>query len=423
VEEVCSEDFMLRSSKPTVMDIRRVNRSTVLRSIYLDRAVSRQELSQRTGLSPATVTNVVTELLQDGVVVEAGVEESQGGRPRSILTINPHYGYFLGVEIGETLTRIELFDLTLRKLGASACALALDESGPEHLVESLSQRVKVLLDEAGVTAEQVIGVGTGVGGVVELTEPVSVYLPNWGWRNVLLGGLLHKRLGMPIFLDNAAKAMALAESLFGAAQGIQHAVVLLVGTGIGAGIIAHGSLYRGAINSAGEWGHTCLELNGRLCRCGGHGCLEAYAGVPGILERLREVEPLSPLLQGNDQHRSLAALVDAFKQGEPVATQLLNDTAHYLGAGIANLINLFNPQLILLGGWAGLELGAVILPELHHFVERYAALKPLLSLAKLELCQLGHDAVPMGAATLVLEHFLTTTSRPNPASELKAFAS
>jgi predicted NBD/HSP70 family sugar kinase len=341
------------------------------------------------------------------------VEESQGGRPRSILTINTNYGYFLGVEIGETLTRIELFDLTLRKLGAAAYPLALDESEPEQVVEQIHRGVGALLAESSVTPDNVIGVGVGVGGVVELAEPVSVYLPSWGWRNVPLGTLLQERLCMPIYLDNAAKAMAQAESLFGAGQGIDHVAVLLVGTGIGAGIMAHGSLYRGAINGAGEWGHTCMELDGRLCRCGSHGCLEAYAGAPGIIERLREVEPQSRLLQSNDQHSTLAAIVDAARQGEPAATRLLKDTAHYLGAGIANLINLFNPQLILLGGWAGLQIGEYILPELHKFVERYT-LKQLLSVTRIDLCQLGQDAVPMGAATLGLEQFLTTTGRQSP---------
>jgi predicted NBD/HSP70 family sugar kinase len=399
---------MFLSPKPTVLDIRRVNRSRVLRRIYLDRSVSRQELSQLTGLSSATVTNVVTELLQEGVVVEAGVEESQVGRPRSILTINPTYGYFLGVEIGETLTRIEFFDLTLCKLGAAACPLALHESEPEQLVELIHSQIKALLGEAGVTPEKVIGVGVGVNGVVELTDPVTVSLPSWGWRDVFFGHLLQQRLGMPIYLDNGAKAMAQAESLFGAAQGSEYVAVLLVGTGIGAGIIAYGSLYRGTINSAGEWGHTCLELDGRWCRCGSRGCLEAYAGAPGILERLREVDPQSPLLQSNDQHGSLAAIVDAAWQGEPIASRVLKDTAHYLGVGIANLINLFNPQLILLGGWAGLLIGEYILPELRQVVKRYALRQPL-SVTRIDLCQLGEDAVPMGAATLGLEQFLIRT--------------
>lgn len=392
------------------MNIRRVNRSMVLRRIYLDRSVSRQEISQLTGLSSATVTNVVAELLQEGIVIEAGVEESQGGRPRSILTINPNYGYFFGVEVGETLTRIELFDLTLRKLGAITYPMALQESEPEQLVEDIQRGVKALLAESSVALENVIGVGVGVGGLVDLSEPASVYLPTWGWRNVPLGALLEGRLGMPISLDNAAKAMTLAESLFGAGQGIEHLAVVLVGTGVGAGIIAHGSLYRGAINSAGEWGHTCIQLDGRLCRCGSHGCLEAYTGAPGIIEHLREAEPQSQLLQCNDQHSTLSAIIDAARQGEPVAAQALKETAHYLGAGLANLINLFNPQLILLGGWAGLQFGEFILPELRHFVERYALRRPL-SVTRIGLCQLGQDAVPMGAATLSLEQFLLTVGR------------
>ena len=218
---------------------------------------------------------------------------------------------------------------------------------------------------------------------------------------------------MPIYLDNGAKAMAQAESMFGAGQGIEHLAVLLVGMGIGAGIIAHGSLYRGATNSAGEWGHTLIELDGRLCRCGSHGCLEAYAGAPGIIERLREVAPQSSLLQSDDQESTLAAIVDAARHEDSAAAQVLKDTAHYLGAGIANLINLFNPQLIVLGGWAGLQIGEYILPELRRFVERYALKQPFHA-TRIDLCQLGQDAVAMGAASLVLEQFLMTTGRQNP---------
>jgi predicted NBD/HSP70 family sugar kinase len=398
---------MKKVSKPTVLDLRRVNRSTVLRRIYLDRSVCRQELSQFSGLSLASVTNVVTELLQEGIVVETGIEASLGGRPRSILTINPHYGYFIGVEVGETLTRIELFDLTLRKLGAAVYPLALDEHRPEQVVQYIHQGVETLLSEAGVTLEQVIGLGVSVGGIVEQAEQVSAYIAGWEWQNVPFVTLLEEHLHIPIFLDNAAKAMAQAESLFGAAQGVEHVAVLLVGTGIGAGIIADGSMFRGAINSAGEWGHTCMELDGRLCRCGSHGCLEAYAGAPGIIARLRELAPQSSLLHHNDQERMLAAIVDAARDGDPVATRVLKDTAHYLAAGIANLINLFNPQLILLGGWVGMQIGEFILPELRQFAARYALKQPF-DVTKIDLCQLGTDAVAMGAATLVLEHFFVT---------------
>lgn len=412
---------MIRAAKPTVMDIRRVNRSTVLRRIYLDRSVSRQELSQLSGLSPATVTNVVAELLQEGIVIEAGMEASQGGRPRSILTTNPHYGYFIGVEVGDTLTRIELFDLTLHKLGAVAYPAVLSENQPEQVVEYIHQGVKAVLAESGVALEHVLGIGVSVGGIVEQVEHVFAYIPSWGWRSVPLATLLEERFHMPIYLENAAKVMAQAESLFGAGQGYEHLAVLLVATGIGAGIIADGSLYRGAGNSAGEWGHMTIELDGRPCRCGSRGCIEAYAGAPGIIASLREAEPQSSLLHSDDQESTLAAIVDAARGGDPAVTQVLKDTVHYLGAGIANLINLFNPQLILLGGWVVLQIGEYILPELRQCVERYALKQPL-SLTKIDLCQLGQDAVAMGAATLVLEQFLTTTGRQNPSPLMRALA-
>jgi predicted NBD/HSP70 family sugar kinase len=372
--------------------------------------MSRQELSQHSGLSPATVTNVVVELLQEGIVLESGIEASQGGRPRSILTINPHFGYFLGVEAGDTFIRIELFDLTLHLIGSIAYPLALNENHLEQVVQSIHQGIQAVLDEKNVTPENVIGVGIGVGGLV---EQGSASLPSWGWKSVPLATLLEEGLHIPISLENAAKAMAQAESLFGAGQGYEDIAVLLVGTGIGAGIITDESLYHGASNSAGEWGHTTLVLDGRPCRCGSYGCLEAYAGAPGIIERLREVAPESSLLQSNGQESTICALVAAARDGNLAATQVLTDTAHYLGAGIANLINLFNPQLIVLGGWVGLEIGEYILPELRQFVARYALKQPF-SATKIELSQLGQNATAMGAAALILEQFLLTAGRHNP---------
>jgi predicted NBD/HSP70 family sugar kinase len=400
---------MKRVQKSTVLDVRRINRSTVLRRIYQGRSMSRQELSQHSGLSPATVTNVVVELLQEGIVLESGIEASQGGRPRSILTINPHYGYFIGVEVGETRIRIELFDLTLRLVDFVAYTLTLDENQPERVVQYIHQGIRIVLAATIITQENVIGVGIGVGGLV---EQGSACIPDWDWRSVPLASLLEEGLHIPISLENSAKAMAQVESLFGTGQGYEHIVILLIGTGIGAGIIADDTLYRGASNSAGEWGHTTIELDGRLCRCGSYGCLEAYAGAPGIIERLREVAPESLLLQDHDQESMVSAIVAAARDGNPAAIQVLKDTAHYLGAGIANLINLFNPQLIVLGGWVGLEIGAYILPDLRQFVARYALKQPFAAV-KIEISQLGQDAAAMGAAALILEQFLLTAGRQN----------
>ena len=179
---------MKRVHKSTVLDIRRINRSTVLRRIYQGRSMSRQELSQHSGLSPATVTNVVVELLQEGIVLESGIEASQGGRPRSILTINPHYGYFIGVEVGETRIRIELFDLTLRLVDFVAYTLTLDENQPERVVQYIHQGIRIVLAATIITQENVIGVGIGVGGLV---EQGLACIPDWDWRQSARRGFAH----------------------------------------------------------------------------------------------------------------------------------------------------------------------------------------------------------------------------------------
>jgi len=395
----------------TVRDLRRANRHVVLQQIYFGGPISRLEISRRTDLSPATVTNVVADLLAEGIVTESGSEESQGGRPRTLLTINPVYGFFVGIDVGETQIQAGLFDMLLHKLSMVRTPLTPDENRPQQVVSHIVGGVRELLSKSGIQHDKIIGVGIGVPGVVERLGGVSVFAPNWGWHNVSLLAMLKRHIDRPIYLDNGAKAMALAEMWFGAGRGTENLAVLLIGTGVGAGIIAQGGLYRGVTNSAGEWGHTAIELDGRMCRCGSQGCLEAYVGAPGIIQRLRELDPQSDLL--NDQTTTIAAIVEAAQRGDHAAKQVLTDTAHYLGAGIANLINLFNPELIVLGGWAGLQIGEFILPELYRFIQRYALKRPFDAVS-ISLSQLGQDAISMGAACLVLGDLLGSESWQGP---------
>jgi len=397
----------MAASRSTVRDLRRRHRRLVLQHLYVDGRMSRLEMSQRCGLSAATVTNVVAELLAEGIVVEAGSKESEGGRPRTILAVNPRYGYFVGVDVGETLVRIELFDLTLRSLRTVTHPLTAADNRPSSVVRHIVTGLDAVLADAAIPADNVVGIGIGVPGVVERAGSVLVHAPSWGWRAVPLMAMLDEQITLPIALDNGAKAMAQAELWFGAGRGVDDLAVLLIGTGIGAGVITQGALYRGATNGAGEWGHITLALDGRLCRCGSHGCLEAYAGAAGIMASLREASPHSPLIADNDdQEETIMALVAAAGRGDPIAVRVLEETTHYLGAGIANLINLFNPRRIVVGGWVGQHIGPSILPRLREVVARYALGQPL-SAATVVPGQLGPDAVAMGAATLALDVFLT----------------
>jgi len=396
---------------PTTRDLRRNNRSKALREIYFDGPISRLEISQRNDLSQATVTNVVADLLREKIVVESAIKESDGGRPIALLTINPEHGYIIGIDAGETVIQVSLFDLCLHEIHTVFQPLSLEENQPDQVVQHIVNGVKQLLENYNRNQIQILGVGIGFPGLVDPEAGISIYAPNWGWHDVPVASMLETKLGLPMSLDNGAKAMAQAESMFGAGQGVNSLAVLLVGTGIGAGLIENGVLYRGAMNSAGEWGHTILKMDGRQCRCGNNGCLEAYCGALGIINRYRELAPSIAQLLTGDQKDMVRSILKAAQNGDPSARKVLDDTASYLAVGIGNLINLVNPQRVILGGWVGMMLGTEILPALSKSVALYALPQPLRR-TELGLCHLGDEAVAKGAATLILEKFLRSAGSP-----------
>ncbi|HEX4206212.1 MAG TPA: ROK family transcriptional regulator [Ktedonobacteraceae bacterium] len=390
---------------PTARDLRRINRRTVLQAMLTDRTISRLELSQRSGLSTGTVTNVVAELLAEGIILEAGFEASEGGRRRAILTLNSQYGYFLGGEIGETDIAVELFDITLRKLKAVRYPLASAQNNPAHVVNYVIEGATSLLQEAQVGQDKILGLGLGLPGIVERLGDELVSAPAWGWEPVPLKTMLREHFSFPLHIDNGAKTMALAEMRLNPGAPMETMAVLHLGTGVSAGVIYEGKLYRGASNSAGEWGHTIMNLDGQPCRCGRQGCLEAYVGAPGIMRHLRELDAHHPTLGSDGEIGTIAALLTSMRSGDPVAVQVVQDTVQYLGAGVANVINLFNPQRVILGGWLGLQLGEFVLPAIRHATQRYALKQPF-EVAKMSVSVLGRDGVSIGAAIIALEDFV-----------------
>ncbi|MEV4315464.1 ROK family transcriptional regulator [Actinocrispum sp. NPDC049592] len=397
------------AKRTTVRDLRRHNRSTLLSKLFFDGPLSRHELSQLTGLSAATVSNVTGELVDERLIIEAGLVESDGGRPRVLLRVDPAYGHVIGIDVGETGVKVELFDLAMNRLGAvdHPVTSGLD---PETVVAQIASGVAEVLAEAGVEERTVLGIGVGVPGTVDQTKPVVVHAQTIGWEGVAIEELLRASgITLPLFFDNGAKTQGQAEMWFGAGRGARHAVIALIGSGVGASVITDGTTYRGSTSSAGEWGHTTIVYNGRLCRCGSHGCLEAYVGAEGILDRYRKARGGKDI-PGTDEQSQLDAMVAAAVRNK-TAAKVLEETAGYLGAGIANLINLFNPERIVLGGWAGLAIGGRLLPGIRQAAQAHALRHPY-GVTSIELCQLGPDAVAVGAATLPVAALLAEGGDP-----------
>ena len=404
---------MAERGKRTVRDLRRGNRASLLRHLYFEGPLSRQELGRDTGLSAGSISNVVGELIADGMVEEAGAVESDGGRPRTLLQVSAGFGYVVGVDVGETRVRVELFDLALTERASADLPLSDSGHDVDHVVSLALQGIESVVREAGIDDSEVLGVGIGVPGIVEHTpaedgrpaapgdaDGIVVHGQTIGWEAVPLGRLLRAGTALPLYIDNGAKTLGQAEMWFGGGRGSRNVVIALIGSGVGACVVADGTPYHGASSSAGEWGHTTLRVSGRTCRCGSRGCLEAYVGAEALLGRW----PSAP--EGVSEETALAALLAAADQ-DPEAGALLAEAAEYLGAGIADLINLFNPERIVIGGWAGLLLGPRLLPAVREVAAAYALHHPCAQ-TSIELGRLGADAVTVGAATLPLARFLDT---------------
>jgi predicted NBD/HSP70 family sugar kinase len=389
---------MVERTRSTVRDLRRDNRSVLLWSLFFDQPCSRQGLSDATGLSTASVSNVTRELISEGIVAEAGSVDSDGGRPRVLLRMNPDYGYVVGIDVGETCIRVEMFDLTMTVRAKAEHRLDPSEHGVYEMVDGISACLARVLADSGVEPSAILGAGVGVPGVVEQGHEVLVHAQTYGWDAVPLERLLRPSAGFPLYIENGAKTMGQAELWFGAGHGARRAVVCLIGSGVGASVITSSSSGRGRSTTSAEWGHTTIKVAGRLCRCGSRGCLEAYVGAGAILERYGLPLP------GDDQESKLAALMAV----TPVP-EILNETAFYMGAGIANLINLFGPERIILGGWAGLMLGERLMPAIREAARQHS-LQHQFAGTSIELGRLGPDAVALGAATLPVERFLNGTA-------------
>ncbi|WP_128429501.1 ROK family transcriptional regulator [Streptomyces cyaneus] len=393
----------------TVRDLRRGNRTAVLQRLYFDGPMSRFELAPATGLSGGSISNVVAELVADGLVEEAGTVESDGGRPRTLLRVAPASGHMIGVDVGETRVRVELFDLTLTELARTERPLERQGYDVEVIVGHIRDGIAEVLAETDITPERLLGVGVGVPGIVARTpeQGAVVHGQTIGWDAVPLESLLRSTCELPetlpYFIDNGARTLGHAEMWFGAGHGAANAVVVLFGSGVGACLVTQEVEQGRSL----EWGHLTVRVRGRRCRCGALGCLDAYAGAEALLDRWREEGGRPP--QGTDEETALTAMLAAAYPAEgadadPAALNVLEEAAEYLGAGLSDLINLFQPERILIGGWAGLQLGPRILPAVRRYAASYALRHPAERVS-IDLGGLGPDAVTVGAAILPLADF------------------
>lgn len=408
----------MKAHKRSSRDIRSESRLDVLHALLSLETSTRNELSRRTRLSVATVATIVNELLAEDLLIEAGLSSSGAGRPTTVLRINGDRGYVIGVDIAETYVRSVVFDAALIEVGSAE--VPLDESllSLDYLVEGTVASLTRALAETGVDRSAVLGAGIALPGLVRGGESMDVVAPARQWRNREVIDRLREQIGLPLVVENSLKAIATAELWFGKGRTASSMVIVNLGTGVGAGIFIDGKILRGSSNSAGEWGHTILVLDGRLCRCGRRGCVEAYVGAPAIQETLREIAPEHPLTQAH-QRDFIDALAAELATGDQDAAvrETLARTAHYLGCALADIAAMINPELLMITGWTAWALGELLLPDIER---EMIARAPAGSADDLELgiSTVRGNSVAIGMATLAFERFLGDVGLPTTAAPL-----
>jgi len=383
-----------------------LNRSLILNTIRTHGEVSRAEIAKITKLTPPTVTNIVSELLDNKLVIESDLGASTGGRRPIMLRINADAYHIVGVDIGIHWLRTVVTNLNADIKAAEKLALPprVDEAA---LIGHLIDTVKLVLKKAGISAGDLMGIGLGMHGLVDPAAGKAIFAPNFGLRDISLREPLEREFQVPVHVENDVVAFALGESWFGEGTDTGNFIAVNIGEGVGAGIVLNGQLYKGATYSAGEIGHTTVEMDGPRCTCGNYGCLQSLVSGPALVrqavQRLEAGErSLIRELCGEDPEAITGEMIaQAARQGDPLAIDLFRRVGRYLGIGLANLINTLNPRKIILGG--GVTNAAdLFLEETRRTIHERAMDTPANAVS-IVITNLGEYASAIGAVTIVLD--------------------
>lgn len=389
--------------------VRELNTSTVMDAIRLYAPISRAEIAVRTGLNRSTVSLIVNELIDRGYVHETIRQDLKIGRPGMLLQFNPAGGFAIGVEIGVDFLSVLLANFTAEILWQHREEIPLG-TNRYTIMESAENLISQAVEQGQQAGLRPLGIGVGLPGLVDERMGKLVFAPNLKWSDIPVRLIWMSRFNMPVYVDNEANIAAMGEYFYGAAHDVKDFIYLKTGVGLGAGIMINGKLFKGAHGFAGEIGHTTLYAGGPICGCGRQGCWETYVSTAAILASARarmEQNPtpdLHRLVGSNLDQLTYENLIQAAELGDPTAIQTFDETAVHLGIGVTNLVNTFNPEVVVLGGALSL-CSQWLTPTINRILQENA-LPPLRSRTRLEVSTQGENACVLGAVAYVLDNVL-----------------
>ncbi len=404
---------MTKTNSADLATLREMNLSAVLRFIYHEAPISRSQLAVKTGLNKSTISSLVEDLLDRRLVHETGIASVGKGRPSTMLEIHPQAGAVVAVELGVDFVGAAIIDFKGNILWRK-----LEPADPAASQEKTLGQTMTLVEETIRACRRehhrILGLSFSIPGTVDLQEGLIIFAPNLNWRSVPLGKMFSSYTGLKVFIENDANAAAIAEHLFGVARNLHDFLFVFAGVGLGSGLYLNDRLYRGTGGYAGEIGHTPIiaEPFQNPCQCGNLGCWETYANqfsiihrVENRLERSAEGSLIPGLMDEYGSKLSIPIIKQAAEEGDACAIESLAEAGSAMGTGFAVLVNLFNPEKIVLGGPVSIA-GEFLMPSIRESVSRHA-MKEILSQTEIHLSAFGPDASLVGAAAVVVDDVLT----------------
>ncbi len=389
--------------------VRKVNRSLILNTLRLHAPTSRAQVANITGLTRGTVSNIINVLMEDGLVFEDKLQDSKIGRPSILLGLRPDGGAVIGVEIGVDFISVLLTNFVAETLWEIRVQTTLSQSQ----TDIINQAEKYIDQALTIAKEQTLrplGIGVGLPGLVNVRQGNLIIAPNLHWKDLPLRLMWNQRFHLPIYIDNEANLAALGEYYFGVARNVDNFIYLTSDIGLGGGIMIDGRLFRGGHGYGGEIGHIQRNPQGEQCGCGRIGCWETQVGPRAVLRRVKNEfqthhdQSLLDACSGNLDNLTFDIVVKFALNGNLICRQAIEEVAVNLGEGIADLVNIFNPDLIVIGG--AFILGKDIM---HSIIEKTIfsnALQPAIDNLRIEFSERSTEACALGAVAVVLDDIL-----------------
>jgi predicted NBD/HSP70 family sugar kinase len=350
--------------------MRAINRHKVLYTIRNRGLISRADISRSTGLSPASITSITAQLIKEDLLLEKQSGDSFVGRRPILLALNPEGAFTLGVFLSVQRISVVIINLQADVLAKFSMPFEEKDTSPESIADTIMQAIHQCMWSTKLSKNEISGVGVAVPGVIDSITGLIRFLPNYQWKSVNFKEILLQKLQIPIHIDNSANSLTLTEQWFGKGQDVDNFIVVNLAHGVGIGIVINGQLYMGHSGIAGEFGHTVIDASGPSCRCGKRGCLEAYVGNYAILKNARELVRDGDWSTDSPEDLTIEDVISRAFSGEELLIDLYAEAGRILGIGIANLIEIFDPEKIIISG-KGTNAGRLIFDSMYKTIPEH----------------------------------------------------